>query len=227
MLVAFVLWLLTPCSSRVLSGMKPTKQKGSATSLLHVLLFVARKKRIKKKKLRTFQEKLTALGFSSYEAYQRSSWWKRFRSLYAAEHGLPKQCLACGSKDFQLHHITYKRLGRELLTDVIPLCGDHHLQIHDVHKHYPIGLDDFESALRIITGDPSYVAPSRVVIHKPKHRAFSEQASVKSRPIDWSKVAFPEGGNKAKKPSHDERKAKLEKWLAAGKEHRKRLQSDI
>ena len=70
---------------------------------------------------------------TNYEQYIASEAWKRFREKYRRSE-YPQACLVCGDPDFHLHHITYKRLGRELLRDVAPLCRDCHHRVHELHK---------------------------------------------------------------------------------------------
>ncbi len=81
----------------------------------------------------TFRYRLASLGYCSYEAYLRSPHWKRFKKSYR-DSGLSMTCAVCQRKPIQLHHHDYSRLGAELLTDVDPLCGDHHNKVHDLLK---------------------------------------------------------------------------------------------
>lgn len=42
-----------------------------------------------------------------------------------------ERCEACGSRfRIDVHHLTYKRLGRERLSDLMVLCRKHHDQVH-------------------------------------------------------------------------------------------------
>ncbi len=68
-----------------------------------------------------------------YKTYIRSPEWYEVRSRYRASK-LPQTCKACGETKVELHHKTYKRLGRERLTDLVPLCRKHHQQAHDLVK---------------------------------------------------------------------------------------------
>lgn len=66
----------------------------------------------------------------SYDAYILSEEWQKFRKRYFGS-GMPRLCLACGSsRRITLHHMTYSRLGREMLTDVCPLCRTCHERLH-------------------------------------------------------------------------------------------------
>jgi hypothetical protein len=72
-----------------------------------------------------------------YVAYMASETWATTRRRYFRS-GLPCTCRAlvdggrCGAEEVDLHHWTYSRLGRELLTDLIPLCRTHHERLHSL-----------------------------------------------------------------------------------------------
>lgn len=66
---------------------------------------------------------------NDYKEYIDSPAWQKFRDRYGASE-YPKECLICQNRQYQLHHCTYKRLGHELLTDVVPLCCDCHKELH-------------------------------------------------------------------------------------------------
>jgi len=64
-----------------------------------------------------------------YEAYISSPEWKLKRAEYKASR--PWSCFVCSeTKKLHLHHITYRRMGCELLDDLIPLCSDCHAATH-------------------------------------------------------------------------------------------------
>lgn len=69
-------------------------------------------------------------GYTSYAAFLASDYWRTFgnsvRNL---------NCFGCGSSvRLQVHHITYKRLGSELKTDVVTLCSRCHVEVHEIAK---------------------------------------------------------------------------------------------
>lgn len=76
-----------------------------------------------------FAERLASLGFDTYEAYLRSDHWKAFKASYRSS-GRSILCAVCNGKPIQLHHHSYERLGHELLTDITPLCREHHEAVH-------------------------------------------------------------------------------------------------
>jgi hypothetical protein len=80
------------------------------------------------------RDRLKALGFKSYRHYLLySPAWQETKERYEAS-GRPQKCMVCHDPHYELHHRTYKRLGRELLQDLIPLCRDHHDQVHRQHE---------------------------------------------------------------------------------------------
>lgn len=68
---------------------------------------------------------------TKYSEYLKSSHWTLFKFNIFAKRGM--RCERCAStKDINLHHKTYERIGREKPEDVEVLCrmchSDHHLQ---------------------------------------------------------------------------------------------------
>lgn len=83
-----------------------------------------------------YKEGLRLLGFHDYDSYLRSEYWSAFNEWYNAS-DLPKKCTVCGSLNYELHHIRYDRIGCEMLSDVIPLCREHHQQVHSWLLEHP------------------------------------------------------------------------------------------
>lgn len=64
-----------------------------------------------------------------YPRYLQSMRWKRFRAIIMICSG--RCCADCGGgQATEVHHLTYARLGSELLTDVVPLCRACHANRH-------------------------------------------------------------------------------------------------
>jgi hypothetical protein len=80
--------------------------------------------------------RLEFLGFVRYEEYLNSELWRQTKQQYYAS-DYPKHCLVCGWPEFQLHHRTYVRLGKEELFDLVPLCREHHERLHEMIKSDP------------------------------------------------------------------------------------------
>jgi 5-methylcytosine-specific restriction endonuclease McrA len=68
-----------------------------------------------------------------YEEYLKTPAWhaRRNRVLLRAGH----RCEGCGQQPAtQVHHLTYRRLGHEMLFDLVAICRDCH---HTIHPHAP------------------------------------------------------------------------------------------
>ncbi|HEV8653179.1 MAG TPA: HNH endonuclease [Actinomycetes bacterium] len=65
-----------------------------------------------------------------YQEYLESPEWQAKRALALERDG--HQCTECHRADrLEVHHITYVRLGRELLEDLVTLCFHCHMDRHD------------------------------------------------------------------------------------------------
>ena len=70
-----------------------------------------------------------------YEQYILSSDWKKRREWTLIFWG--HRCALCFStKNIEVHHRTYERLGNELITDLIVLCDDCHAKHHGINRTY-------------------------------------------------------------------------------------------
>jgi predicted HNH restriction endonuclease len=69
----------------------------------------------------------------NYITYIKSPKWKLVCKRYWATYG--KKCQACGVRNnLHVHHKTYERFGREVLTDLCGLCHDCHRSVHQMHR---------------------------------------------------------------------------------------------
>jgi 5-methylcytosine-specific restriction endonuclease McrA len=84
---------------------------------------------------------LHRLGFGrdGYDKYLESPYWKEFRRKKFAEqlerigHNCCEQCATIVEKptvELQVHHLTYERLGNELMGDVQIICRECHKKVH-------------------------------------------------------------------------------------------------
>lgn len=65
-----------------------------------------------------------------YQAYLKTPHWQAIRRKVFKEYG--HRCDHCGSsKNLHIHHITYKNLGEEEISDLVPLCEDCHKRLHN------------------------------------------------------------------------------------------------
>lgn len=90
-------------------------------------------------KFARFHEQLRLRGYSSYDEYLASPEWTAFKAWYAKSK-FPQHCIVCKSKQFELHHWRYEDIGQDELHDVIPLCRDHHQQIHQHCEKFDVPL---------------------------------------------------------------------------------------
>ena len=69
-----------------------------------------------------------------YQEYLRTEHWRRIR-LDALAHA-DYECQACeiDGVELQVHHLDYKRLGREKPRDLRVLCAECHAKIHEGAK---------------------------------------------------------------------------------------------
>jgi hypothetical protein len=80
-----------------------------------------------------------------YESYLNSPAWYRTReqwySAWRKATGTEPVCAVCDQvwtlRNGHLHHRTYARLGRELPTDLVPMCAADHEQLHDLWDAHP------------------------------------------------------------------------------------------
>ena len=65
-----------------------------------------------------------------YQNYLKSDHWQDFKTLVRKVHN-GNHCGICGSSyGLDIHHLNYKRLGKERLSDVIVLCRNCHEKLH-------------------------------------------------------------------------------------------------
>jgi 5-methylcytosine-specific restriction endonuclease McrA len=75
------------------------------------------------------------LGMDEYDKYLESEHWQGMRrqalaaQLQEHDHNF---CVQCAAKTAQLHvhHLTYERLGKELLSDLTIICKPCHNKVH-------------------------------------------------------------------------------------------------
>lgn len=73
--------------------------------------------------------------------YYESEAWRKTKDRYKKS-GKPQTCLVCNSRLYCLHHLSYKNLGHENLDDLMPLCINHHHELHEVLQElvWPLSL---------------------------------------------------------------------------------------
>ena len=68
-----------------------------------------------------------------YKNYLKSQHWAFMRSRIIQSHPYCEICKS-SEKPLQVHHLSYKRLGNEKDSDLIPLCDKCHAAIHKMEK---------------------------------------------------------------------------------------------
>lgn len=117
--------------------------------------------------------KLGALGFKSYDNYLSSRLWQDTRCRYWEDPSTPKECLCGETKGLALHHLTYRRLGRERLSDLRALCRSCHTDIHVLSRQGLIKLD--------LDG---YTSEERAAQYAQEREARDEAAAAKTTDAD-------------------------------------------
>lgn len=80
-------------------------------------------------------------GISYYE-YLKSDWWNSIKEKAKKRSDVYSSCQFCGTKDnIHLHHTSYKWIytKHELLV-IIPLCCQHHYEVHYYAKNNNISV---------------------------------------------------------------------------------------
>ena len=115
----------------------------------HGQALTERQIRTRKRQLSKRGRRTVAKG-EEYFAYLKSPDWKAIRLRYLCSK-LPKECFVCRkpwSSSFHFHHRTYKNLGCEKLSDIVPVCPDCHQKIHDHQKRIGDTLWEATSKMR-------------------------------------------------------------------------------
>jgi len=77
----------------------------------------------------------------TYQEYLQTPHWKDVRSRFWKSKLHNSRCYACGAiENLQVHHKTYKRIGKERLNDFVLLCGNCHKETHQIEKERPAGI---------------------------------------------------------------------------------------
>jgi len=85
-----------------------------------------------------------------YSEYLRSREWKAKKAVALDYHG--RKCADCGATEpLEVHHLTYKRLGREKMKDLLVLCGACHRIRHE-DKPDVVTTDYLSEQFRAIVG---------------------------------------------------------------------------
>lgn len=69
---------------------------------------------------------------AQYQEYLQTDHWRTMRAKALLHYG--RKCYLCGAAgdgvQIDIHHNDYSRLGGEWMSDLIPLCNEHHEMYH-------------------------------------------------------------------------------------------------
>jgi hypothetical protein len=85
------------------------------------------------------------LGYADYAAYLKSEHWNGFRNRILRK---SPHCRVCGVPARAVHHLSYRRLGRESPADVTTVCVRCHDLLHAIHRESKIPLRQFQAVAR-------------------------------------------------------------------------------
>jgi hypothetical protein len=82
---------------------------------------------------------LTGERFTDYHKYLHSVHWQNVRDAYRESPLYKNRCYVCHSipsksNIMNIHHRSYKNIGRELSQDLVELCRDCHYNVHTLIK---------------------------------------------------------------------------------------------
>lgn len=72
----------------------------------------------------------------TYQQYLESDHWNNLRARFWASKMHRGERWVCGSSRgrLEVHHRSYRRIGKERLNDLIPLCRDCHEKTHEIDR---------------------------------------------------------------------------------------------
>ena len=79
-------------------------------------------------------ENIFTLTHMNYMSYLNQPHWKKTARRRRKLSG--NRCDKCGANGciLEVHHLTYKRLGRERMSDLMTLCSECHDKVHNRHR---------------------------------------------------------------------------------------------
>jgi antitoxin YefM len=108
---------------------------------------------------------------AAYRAYiSNSKHWRYVRELRLQKDLF--SCQGCSSKNrLHVHHLTYERVGAELLDDLVTLCWDCHWTVHELYRQQGGSLAEITRiALQLLRAGSSVPRPrdsAKTSLHHP------------------------------------------------------------
>lgn len=123
--------------------------------------------------------RLRRIGLTSYKDYLASERWTSMRKRWYASpqyKGAVCSTVDCDTKHgLALHHMTYERLGKEDVADLVLVCADCHKTIHMIEK---TGVPLLEATRKVLGREVT------IFRDKPKPAAYTPKPKVKkARPV--------------------------------------------
>lgn len=137
----------------------------------------------------------TKESFIHYRDYLKSHHWISFRAQYYLHHD--RKC-KCGAKSSDLHHLTYKTLGKEVFSDVVTLCRFCHDKEHGIESVKLITTP--KMARPIFYHEPKKDMEKEIekvcqIISNPKKKIFFKAKKVKALYFDVLDAAIEKAMN--------------------------------
>ena len=125
----------------------------------------------------------------NYEKYIASTRWarKRRRKLREAEY----RCRLCGVQEsLEVHHLTYIRLGREMMADLMVLCRGCHQKHHDEGmplppQSFPPRVPKKSKRRKPWQGTPDYLKMAQVIHEEWADKQVGRVVKVKQRKVRY------------------------------------------
>ncbi len=114
------------------------KLQSRASKMLRAMKTGKKNKGLRKFKKQAFKKKKQQWIQPKYAVYIKSKEWFSRRQVHFSKNG--EFCVICFiSERIEVHHISYRHLGRELDEELVSLCRDHHAEYH---KKYGVTRDN-------------------------------------------------------------------------------------
>lgn len=94
----------------------------------------------------------------NYDKYLKSDHWANKKEQYKRS-SLPQYCIVCKEEKYQLHHVTYRNLYKEKMTDFVPLCRKCHIALHECLDSRKLGVDKSLDILHNVFKVPHRLLP--------------------------------------------------------------------
>jgi 5-methylcytosine-specific restriction endonuclease McrA len=117
-----------------------TLKSDEGIDIAHTLMYNKGMSQAKSNEWKYLTQYLTANKIS-YKEYLLTDHWKDVRNRFWKSKLHHYKCYVCEAKqNLQVHHKSYKRIGKEKLNDLVLLCGNCHNETHQLEAGRTNGL---------------------------------------------------------------------------------------